>query len=138
MRTNKKERKYNAREFYDFIKSSYRYNSFAIIFDKNYSKTNPNIIRTQMIATNPSFDEKLPCVIAESNLGYANCFYEFLENVGIKNFSIDDILEILHIGSTIMTEHDKEVWNKREELENQLGFEIRIIDNYVMLLERKV
>lgn len=138
MRTNKKERKYNAREFYDFIKSSYRYNSFAIIFEKNYSKTNPNIIRTQMIATNPSFDEKLPCVIAESNLGYSNCFYEFLKNVGIKNFSIDDILEILHIGSTIMTEHDKEVWNKRKELENQLGFEIRIIDNYVMLLERKV
>lgn len=138
MRTNKEERKYNAREFYDFIKSSYRYNSFAIIFEKNYSKTNPNIIRTQMIATNPSFDEKLPCVIAESNLGYSNCFYEFLENVGIKNFSIDDILEILHIGSTIMTEHDKEVWNKRKELENQLGFEIRIIDNYVMLLERKV
>ncbi len=142
MRTSQKTRKNNARNFYDFIKNSYRYSRFAIIFEKSYSKTNPNIIRTKMIATNPSFGENLPCIIAESILGYSDCFHEFLESIGIKDFSSGEVFEILHSKRIIMNyaltnNHDKEVWAKREKLESRLGFEINIIDDYVMLLERK-
>lgn len=142
MRTSQKTRNNNARNFYDFIKSSYRYSRFAIIFEKSYSKTNPNIIRTKMIATNPSYGEKSPCVIAESILGYSKCFHEFLKSIGIKDFSSSEVCEILHSKYTIMNyaltnNHDKEVWAKREKLESRLGFEINIIDDYVMLLERK-
>lgn len=142
MRTNQKTRKCNARNFYDFIKSSYRYSRFAIIFAKSYSKTNPNIVRTRMIATNPTFGENSPCIIAESILGYSNCFHEFLKSIGIKDFSSDEVCEILHSNYTIMNysltnNYDKEVWAKREKLESRLGFEINFIDDYVMLLERK-
>lgn len=142
MRTSQKTRNKNARNFYDFIKSSYRYSRFAIIFEKSYSKTNPNIIRTKMIATNPSYGEKSPCVIAESILGYSNCFHEFLKSIGIKDFSSSEVCEILHSKYTIMNyaltnNYDKEVWAKRKKLESRLGFEINIIDDYVMLLERK-
>lgn len=142
MRTSQKARKNNARNFYDFIKNSYRYSRFAIIFEKSYSKTNPNIIRTKMIATNPSFGENSPCIIAESILGYSDCFHEFLESIGIQDFSSGEVFEILHSKRIIMNyaltnNHDKEVWAKREKLESCLGFEINIIDDYVMLLERK-
>lgn len=137
MRANQKARKNNARDFYDFIKSTYRYSRFAIIFAKSYSKTNPNIIRTRMIATNPKFGENSPCIIAESILGYSNCFYEFLKSIGIKDFSSDEVCEILHSNYTFINDHDKEVWAKREKLESRLGFEINFIDDYVMLLERK-
>lgn len=137
MRTNQKERQNNARSFYNFIKSTNKDNRFAIIFKKSYSKTNPNIIRSQMIATQPSSSQP-PCIIAESILGYSDCFYQFLKSIGINEFSSDEVCNILHSNYIVMTPHDREVLLQRQKLENQLGFEIDIIDNYVMLLERKI
>ena len=136
MRTSQKTRNNNARNFYDFIKSSCRYSRFAIIFEKSFSKTNPNIVRTKMIATNPSFGQ-LPCIIAESILGYSDCFYQFLKSIGIEDFSSGEVRNILHSNYIVIAPHDREVLLQRQKLENQLGFEINIIDDYVMLLERK-
>lgn len=137
MRTTQKERQNNARNFYNFIKSANKNTRFAIIFKKSYSKTNPNIIRSQMIATQPLVGQP-PCIIAESILGYSNCFHEFLKSIGIKEFSSDEVCDILHSNYIVMTPHDREVLFQRQKLENQLGFEIDIIDDYVMLLERKI
>ena len=137
MRTNQKERQNNARSFYNFIKSTNKDNRFAIIFKKSYSKTNPNIIRSQMIATQPSGSQP-PCIIAESILGYSDCFYQFLKSIGINECSSDEVCDILHSNYIVMTPHDREVLLQRQKLENQLGFEIDIIDNYVMLLQRKI
>ena len=80
MRISKKERKENARRFYDIFMNS-NGKKAAIVVERTESKTNPNINRCQFLAV-PStlaFMEK-PVIIAESNvLGIEGCFMELLD-----------------------------------------------------------
>lgn len=80
MRISKKERKENARRFYNmFMNSSCK--KAAIVVERTESKINPNINRCQFLAlpSTLAFMEK-PVIIAESNvLGIEGCFMELLD-----------------------------------------------------------
>ena len=80
IRTNKSERKENARKFYNMFMNSNCKNA-AVVVERS-SSNNPNINRCRFIAV-PStiaFGEN-PVVIAESVLGIAGCFYDFLKDI---------------------------------------------------------
>lgn len=78
--TNKKERKENARRFYNnFMNSNCRY--AAIVVKRNES-SNPNINRCQFIAVPSTLAYmEAPVVIAESVFGIQGCFMELLKNI---------------------------------------------------------
>lgn len=93
MRITKKERKENARKFYNTFMNS-NCNQAAIVVDRMDS-CNPNICRCRFLAV-PStlaFMEE-PLVIAESVLGISGCFMEFLEfivpDIGTQKSYFDD------------------------------------------------
>lgn len=80
MRISKKERKENAKNFYNMFMNS-NCNKAAIVVERTESKTNPNINRCQFLTVPSSlaFMEK-PVIIAESNiLGIEGCFMELLD-----------------------------------------------------------
>lgn len=80
MRTTKKERKENAKNFYNTFMNS-NCNQAAIVVERTES-SNPNIIRCRFIAV-PStlaFMEN-PIVIAESVSGITGCFMELLDDI---------------------------------------------------------
>ena len=80
MRISKKERKENARRFYDMFMNS-NCTKAAIVVERTENKTNPNINRCRFLAVSSTlaFMEK-PVIIAESNvLGIEGCFMELLD-----------------------------------------------------------
>lgn len=80
MRISKKERKENARRFYNMFMNG-NCKKVAFVVERTESKVNPNIVKCQFLAV-PStlaFMEN-PVIIAESNvLGIEGCFMELLE-----------------------------------------------------------
>ena len=68
MRISKKERKENARKFYNMFMNS-NCNKEAIVVQRTESKTNPNINRCQFwtVPSTLAFMEN-PVIIAESNV----------------------------------------------------------------------
>lgn len=80
MRTSQKERKENARKFYNMFMNGNCKNA-AVVVERPES-TNPNICKCRFIAVPGSlaFMEK-PIVLAESPSGMVGCFMEFLDNI---------------------------------------------------------
>lgn len=121
MRISKKERKENARRFYNIFMNS-NCTQAAIVVERTESKINPNISRCQFLAV-PStlaFMEK-PVIIAESNvLGIEGCFMELLDFIKPckqrKTYYEDDFNE----------------W-----LMETYGFEITYKDGFVFMLEKE-
>ncbi len=79
MRTTKKERKENARKFYQsFLNGADR---AVVVIEKSSSATNPYCNRVRFKAVCSLFKDE-PLVIAEDNyLGIEGCFYELLDNI---------------------------------------------------------
>lgn len=78
MRITKKERKENARKFYNTFMNS-NCNQAAIVVEEPNS-SNPSICRCRFLAVRSAFAfMEGPLVIAESGLGISGCFMEFLE-----------------------------------------------------------
>jgi hypothetical protein len=79
MRTNKKDRKKNARLFWTYLWNGGQ--KAAIVISRN-----PNNNRVQFITSNFNIGFSSPDVIAECNYdGIRGCFYELIENIhGIK------------------------------------------------------
>lgn len=120
MRISKKERKENAKRFYNMFMNS-NCNKVAIVVERTESKTNPNINRCQFLAV-PStlaFMEK-PVIIAESSIfGIEGCFMELLEFIKPckqKTYYEDGFNE----------------W-----LMETYGFEITYKDGFVFMLEKE-
>lgn len=117
MRTNKKERKENANEFYNsFIGGNCK--NAAIVVKRFDNSSNPNINRCQFVS---SFMGKT-LVIAESVIGITGCFIELLEN--IKN---------IKPGEQKMYYED----GFNDWLEKTYNFRITYKDGLVFMLERK-
>lgn len=76
MRTNVKERRDNARQWYSLLTGSY--NSKSAVVVQRYESSNPNINRVQLLTCNII---GTPVVIAESADGLTGCFYELLQNI---------------------------------------------------------
>lgn len=119
MRISKKERKENAKRFYNMFMNS-NCNKAAIVVERTESKANPNISRCQFLAV-PStlaFMEK-PVIIAESILGIEGCFMEllgFIKNCPQKTYYEDDFNE----------------W-----IMETYGFEITYKDGFVFMIEKE-
>jgi hypothetical protein len=80
MRISKKERKENAKKWYQIFMNS-NCNKSAIVVKRYESTTNPNVHRVQFlaVASTLAFTEE-PIIIAESNvLGIEGCFMELVE-----------------------------------------------------------
>lgn len=76
MRTNAKERKSNARQWYSLLINSY--NSKSAVVVQRYESLNPNISRVQLLACNTV---GTPVVISESIEGLTGCLCELLQNI---------------------------------------------------------
>ena len=76
MRTNAKERKGNARQWYSRLINSY--NSKSAVVVQRYESSNPNISRVQLLACNAI---GTPVIISESIDGLTGCLYELLQNI---------------------------------------------------------
>lgn len=76
MRTNAKERKNNARQWYSLLINSY--NSKSAVVVQRYKSSNPNINRVQLLACNTI---GTPVVISESVDGVRGCLYELFQNI---------------------------------------------------------
>ena len=76
MRTNAKERKSNARQWYSLLINSY--NSKSAVVVQRYESSNPNISRVQLLACNTI---GTPIVISESIDGLTGCLCELLQNI---------------------------------------------------------
>ena len=113
-RTNKEERKQNAKCFYRSLQTSRR---MAVVIDRHESTTNPYVNRTQLLAVTGTM-KGTPVVIAESaSLGLEGCFIELLQ-------SIKDIPQItLH-------EQGFATWLKKN-----YGFSVTYNDGFVMIFE---
>lgn len=86
MRTTKKERKNNAKQFYAAFMNGCSTKA-AIVVKRYDSTTNPNVNRVQFLAVPSGLAYGNPVVIAESNaLGIEGCFIEFIGFIkgGIK------------------------------------------------------
>lgn len=78
MRISAKERKENARQWYQRFMNGYD-KKIAIVVKRNDSTTNPNINTTQFFSCN---SYGTPVIIAESKTeGITGCFYELLQNI---------------------------------------------------------
>lgn len=78
-RTTRKERKTNARLFYQQLCSGYN-DKAAIVIKRQDSKANPNISRVQFITAHAT-PVGSNMIIAESIDGVAGCFRELVENI---------------------------------------------------------
>lgn len=76
MRSNMKERKDNAKQWYSLLINGYNSKSAVVI--RKYESSNPNINRVQLLACNAI---GTPVVIAESVDGKTGCFYELFQNI---------------------------------------------------------
>lgn len=76
MRSNMKERKDNAKQWYSLLINGY--NSKSAVVVRRYESSNPNINRVQLLACNVI---GTPVVIAESVDGKTGCFYELFQNI---------------------------------------------------------
>lgn len=78
MRTTKKERMENARNFYNAFRNG-NCDKAAIVINRMES-SNPNIVRCQFIAVPSAFAFASPVVIAESTIGIDGCFIELINS----------------------------------------------------------
>lgn len=76
MRSNMKERKDNAKQWYSLLINGYNSKSAVVI--RRYESSNPNINRVQLLACNAI---GTPVVIAESVDGKTGCFYELFQDI---------------------------------------------------------
>lgn len=76
MKTNAKERKINARQWYSLLINSY--NSKSAVVVQRCKSSNPNINRVQLLACNTI---GTPVVISESVDGVRGCLYELFQNI---------------------------------------------------------
>lgn len=76
MKTNAKERKSNARQWYSLLMNSD--NSKSAVVVQRYASSNPNINRVQLLACNTV---GTPVVISESIEGLTGCLCELLQNI---------------------------------------------------------
>lgn len=76
MRTTKKEREQNARQFYSIFKMGYAKKAPIVV--KRMESSNPNISRCRFLAVPSALGMASPVIIAESVLGIQGCFIEFL------------------------------------------------------------
>ena len=76
MRTNTKERKINARQWYSLLINSY--NSKSAVVVRRCKSSNPNINRVQLLACNTI---GTPVIISESIDGIRGCLYELFQNI---------------------------------------------------------
>lgn len=94
MRTNTKERKINARQWYSLLINSY--NSKSAVVVQRYNSSNPNINRVQLLACNTI---GTPVVISESIDGIRGCLYELFQNIKqldvVKTYHENDFKEWL-------------------------------------------
>lgn len=120
MRTTKKGRKENAKQFYStFMNGSCT--KAAIVVRRYESTTNPNVNRVQFLAVTSGIGYGNPVVIAESiTHGVEGCFLEFIESIkgGIRQITYFD-----------------DYFN--EWLEETLGCWISYKDGLVFMLERE-
>lgn len=117
MRTTKKERKENARRFYNIFMNS-NCNKAAIVV-KRMESSNPNIHRCQFIAVPSTLAfMEVPVVIAESVLGIEGCFIEMLND----------------IKGCVQKTYYEDGFN--EWLKKEYGFEITYKDGLVFMLEK--
>lgn len=115
MRTNAKERKSNARQWYSLLINSY--SSKSAVGVQRHESSNPNINRVQLLACNTI---GTPVVIAESVDGLTGCFYELLQN--IKKLD------------TIRTYHEKAF---NDWLSENYNIDLTYNDGMVLMFERK-
>lgn len=119
MKTIKKERKENARRFYETLMDE-PWSRAAIVVKKCGSTTNPNINRTQFIAVPCGMSYGHGVVIAESSvLGIEGCFVELI------NFIKGGIRQKTYY------EDGFDKW-----LEETMGFSIIYNDGLVIMLQR--
>ena len=113
-RTNKEERKANARYFYQSLQTNRR---MAVVIDRHDSTSNPYVNRTQLLAVAGTM-KGTPVVIAESSsLGVEGCFIELLQN-------------IKDIPQTTMYENGFATWLKKN-----YGIVVTYNDGFVMIFE---
>lgn len=114
-RTNAKERKNNAKQWYSLLINSCNSKSAVVI--QRYESSNPNINRVQLLACNTI---GTPVVIAETMDGLTGCFYELLKN--IKPLDV------------IRTYHES---NFNEWLSENYNLYLTYNDGMVLMFERK-
>lgn len=116
MRISKKERKENARQWYQRFLNGYD-TKIAIVVKRNESTTNPYVNRTQFFSCNTY---GTPIIIAESSTdGITGCFYELLQNIKKLN--------------DYRTYHENDF---NEWLKENYGMYITYRDGLVFMLER--
>lgn len=76
MRIDKKQRKYNVKQWYKLLQDSYN-NTSAVVIKRCESK-NPNIHRVQLLTCNAI---GVPVIIADSIDGLTGCLYELCQNI---------------------------------------------------------
>lgn len=116
MRTTKKEREKNARQFYQNFMNGNCDQTAVVVYRKK--SNNPHISRCQFVAIPYSVGFMSPVVIAESVLGIDGCFMEFLsfiKSCSQKTYHEDGFNEWLH---------------------ETYGFEITYQDGLVFMLRR--
>lgn len=117
MRISAKERKENAKQWYQRFMNGYDTKN-AIVIKRNDSTTNPNVNRTQFFSCNTY---GTPVVIAESSvLGIEGCFIELIESIkgGIRQIT--------------WFENGFKEW-----LEETTGLIITYNDGFVIMIERE-
>lgn len=105
MRTNAKERKINARQWYSLLINSY--NSKSAVVVQRFESSNPNINRVQLLACNTI---GAPVVISESIDGIRGCLYELFQNIKqldvVKTYRENDFKEWLSENYNIYLTYD--------------------------------
>lgn len=116
MRTTKKEREQNARQFYSTFRNGVSKNA-AIVIERAES-SNPHISRCRFWAVPSVLGGMKPVVISESIRGIEGCFIEFL--------------------GTIKPGPQKTLYEDgfADWLKKTFGFEITYNDGLVIMLER--
>lgn len=119
MRTNKKERRQNARQFYSVFMNGCSTKA-AIVVKRNDSTSNPYVNRVQFLAVPSGLAYGNPVVIAESSvLGIEGCFIELIDFIK---------------GGIRQTTYHEDGFN--EWFEEVLGCRITYKDGLVFMLER--
>jgi len=136
MRINAKERKRNAKQWYQLLTNGS--NTTAAVAAKRMESTNPNIFRVQLLACNTL---NTPVVIAESVDGISGCLYELFQNIKKTNeisiYPEDDFADWLYKNYQLrMTYNDGLVLMfERETVKYELATEI--IELFENLLDKK-
>ena len=130
MRTNAKERKSKARQWYSLLINSY--NSKSAVVVQRYESLNPNISRVQLLAWNTIGK---PVVISESIHGITGCLCELLQNIKkldtVRTYYENDFNDWLsenynicityNDGMVLMIEREDKEWNN--DFKNKLSEE---------------